>query len=90
MADIVKISFEEHTKGRSFITDLGIEKQIVDPVKMELVTVGRYGIWSPNKDGIGHEILETAINIKELQDKYNVEDELVLAVNTPEEDITNE
>lgn len=69
------MEWDELVSGRTFITDLGEEVQSTDNN-----TICRYAVWIPGNDMAGHRITEVNNNLRLLQEKYHVSDELVMRV----------
>lgn len=62
--------WSEMMNGRAFITDLGENRMSV--IGGKEVTVGRYAVWSPMRNGDGHSVVEVGESLDELQQKYGI------------------
>lgn len=63
-------SWEALFEGKLFITDIGKGSTvIVNGTEMEL---GRYAVFSPNKDQSGHQAIEVGSDLDALMAKYNI------------------
>lgn len=67
------MEWEELIADRIFITDLG-----ADCTNREDSKICRYAVWAPGNDMAGHRIIEVNNNLQMLQEKYHVEDEMVM------------
>lgn len=67
--------WSELNQGKCFITDLGSEQ--TKEVDGEMVTLGRYAIWSPIANTKNHCIVEISSDCAKLQKKYNVSDTMI-------------
>lgn len=57
-------------EGKLFITDIGKNTTVF--VNGQSTELGRYAVFSPNKDQPGHQAIEVGSDLEMLMQKYNI------------------
>lgn len=79
-----RIGWEELTKGRPFVTDLGHQPDYVQRMpEGPPMLMGQYAVFLPlPEDDRRHQIVEVSHDLEHLKKKYGVADDAVLSVTT--------
>jgi len=72
-------NWNELFAGKVFITDIGAT--LTAEVNEKTTEVGRYAVFSPNKDQDGHQIIEVGDNVEALCKKYKVKSDCICSIN---------
>ena len=72
-------------EGKLFITDIGENASIL--LNGQSKELGRYAVFSPNKDQPGHQAIEVGSDLEMLIKKYNISADCICVVEKePQED----